>query len=128
MGSEKIMVVDDHREYLELLSIHLKSLGWDVIPASNGREALEKVRSIKPNLIVLDMDMPEMDGFEVARSLKEDPNYRDIPILAATALAMPRDRERCLTAGCNDYISKPFTQRDLENHLTRLLSENSSPG
>jgi len=122
MSLEKIMVVDDQREYLKWLSHYLKSLGWEVIPINNGIEALEKVRSVKPNLILLDMSMPEMDGFEVARCLKEDPNYRDIPILAATALAMPKDRERCLAAGCNDYISKPFTPEDLAEHITRLLA------
>ena len=127
MASEKIMVVDDHRQYLELVGIHLKSLGWEVIPASNGREALEKARTIRPSLIVLDMEMPEMDGFEVARYLKEDPNCWDIPVLAATALAMPKDRERCLAAGCIDYISKPFTPQDLQARVTRLLSASSPP-
>jgi len=119
------MVVDDQKQYLELLTAHLNSLGWEVIPASNGREALEKVRRIRPSMIVLDMQMPEMDGFDVARSLKEDPNCRDIPVLAATALAMPKDRKRCLAAGCNAYISKPFTLHDLKEHVTLLLSRST---
>ena len=122
MSSLKVLLVDDHKENLELLARHLKSLGWEVSLASNGREALEKVRTSKPNIIVLDMIMPEMNGFELARSLKDDPNYRDIPILAATALSRPGDRERCLAAGCNDYVVKPFTSQDLEEHLSSLLS------
>jgi CheY-like chemotaxis protein len=121
MSSEIIMLVDDDKQCLELLTTHLKSLGWEVISASNGKELLEKVRRVRPSLIVLDMEMPEMDGFDVVRSLKEDPNYRDIPVLAATALDMPEDRERCLAAGCNDYISKPFTLQELKEHITFLL-------
>jgi CheY-like chemotaxis protein len=121
MSSLKILLVDDHRENLEFLSGHLKSLGWDVSLASNGREALEKVRTSKPNIIVLDMIMPEMDGFALARFLKDHADYRDIPILAATALSKPGDRDRCLAAGCNDYVAKPFTSQDLEKRLSSLL-------
>jgi CheY-like chemotaxis protein len=121
MSSLKILLVDDHRENLELLARHLKSLGWEVSLASNGREALAKVKTSKPNIIVLDMIMPEMDGFEVARFLKDNPDYCDIPILAATALSRPGDRDRCLAAGCNDYVTKPFTSQDLEKRLSSLL-------
>ena len=121
MGSEKLLVVDDHKDSLELLKTQLKYLGWEVIPASNGREALEKVKSIQPALVVLDMQMPEIDGFQVARVLKSDPTWQRIPILAATALAMPGDRERCLEAGCDDYLAKPFTHRELQEHITRLF-------
>jgi two-component system, cell cycle response regulator DivK len=125
MSSETIMLVDDDKRCLELLTTHLKSLGWEVIPASNGRELLENVRRVRPSIIVLDMEMPEMNGFDVARSLKDDPNYRDIPVLAATGMFMPEDRERCLAAGCNDYISKPFTVQELKEHITLLLSRSS---
>ena len=127
MSSERILVVDDHRDSLELLKIQLTFLGWEVVPANSGREALEKVRMNQPNLVVLDMLMPEIDGFQVARVLKSDPDWKRIPILAATALAMPGDRERCLAAGCDDYLSKPFTHRELKEHLTRLLAATGSP-
>jgi CheY-like chemotaxis protein len=123
MAPEKILLVDDHKESLELLGDHLRSLGWEVIAASGGREALEKVRSFRPTLVVLDMEMPEINGFEVARSLREDPDYRDIPILAITALSRPYDRQRCLAAGCNDFLSKPFAPQDLEEHLARFLTD-----
>ncbi|MGH7830792.1 MAG: response regulator, partial [Candidatus Binatia bacterium] len=127
MASEKILLVDDHKESLEWLGDHLKSLGWDVIAANGGREALEKVRRTKPNLILLDMEMPEINGFEVARSLREDPDYRDIPILAVTALSRRYDRERCLAAGCNDFLSKPFTPQALQRHLANFLPVSGSP-
>jgi CheY-like chemotaxis protein len=122
MSSERILVVDDHRDSLELLKTQLKFLGWEVVPANNGREALEKLEGDPPGLVVLDMQMPEIDGFEVARRLKNHPAWHRIPILAATALAMPGDRERCLAAGCDDYLAKPFTHRELKEHLTRLLA------
>lgn len=123
MNSRKILLVDDHRENLELIGRDLESLGWEVIIANNGREALEKVKANRPLAIVLDMVMPEMDGFEVVKSLKKDPSYRDIPVLAATALTRPGDRDRCLAAGCNDYVAKPFTSEVLRDHLASLLSE-----
>jgi CheY-like chemotaxis protein len=127
MSSERILVVEDNRDSLELLKTQLKFLGWEVVPASSGREALEKVRTNQPDLVVLDMLMPEIDGFQVARMLKSDPDWKRIPILAATALAMPGDRERCLAAGCDDYLSKPFTHRELKEHLKRLLAATGSP-
>lgn len=122
MTPEKILLVDDHKESLEWLGDHLKSLGWEVIAANGGREALEQVRRTKPNLILLDMEMPEINGFEVARSLRRDPDYQDIPILAITALSRQHDRERCFAAGCNDFLSKPFTPQDLEERLAMFLS------
>ena len=121
MTLQKILVVEDHRDLLELLQLQLKFLGWESISAGNGLEALEKLKDARPAVILLDMGMPKMNGFELARHLKNDPDYRDIPILAVTGLAMPGDRERCLAAGCDDYIAKPLTHRDLQKYLTRLL-------
>jgi CheY-like chemotaxis protein len=117
VNTRKILIVDDEVEILERLSHLLTGSGWNVITATNGREALKQVRSGKPDAIVLDMIMPEMDGFEVARALKSDPIYRTIPILAATTLYGRGDRERCLAAGCDDYVAKPFTVEQLEQRL-----------
>jgi len=68
------------------------------------------------------MMMPEMDGFQVARCVKENPDYQNIRVVAATSLCSPGDRDRCLAAGCDDYMAKPFTSQDLEEHLASLLS------
>ena len=127
MSLEKILVVEDNMDNLELLQLQLKFLGWDSVPARSGDEALEKLENLVPGLILVDMVMPHMDGFELARSLKKNPKYRDVPILAVTALAMPGDRERCLRAGCDGYISKPFTHRDLEKLLSHLLLGHACP-
>ena len=120
--SKKNILADDHGGILHWLIIHFESLGWDAIPARSGREVLEKIRINRPALIVLDMEMGEVEGFEVARFLKKHPNYRRIPILAATALTSPKDRDRCYGAGCDDFIAKPFTFDDLKQHVNRLLS------
>jgi CheY-like chemotaxis protein len=123
MNGQKILIVDDEVKILERLSRLLRASGWNVITASNGREALEKAMSGRPDAIVLDMIMPEMDGFQVARSLKSHFDYRSIPILAATSLASRADRERCLAAGCDDYIAKPFTAEQLQQRLNVLTND-----
>jgi two-component system cell cycle response regulator DivK len=121
MNMRTILIVDDEMKSRELLSRVLVGSGWDVITANNGRDALEKIKVCRPHIIVLDMTMPEMDGFEVARSLKSNPEYRTIPILAATGLCSWGDRQRCLAAGCDDYVAKPFTVQQLQQHLVSLL-------
>lgn len=121
MNMRTILIVDDEMKSRELLTRVLGGSGWEVITANNGRDALEKIKISRPHVIVLDMTMPEMDGFEVARSLKSNPEYRTIPILAATGLCGWRDRQRCLAAGCDDYVAKPFTVQQLQQHLVSLL-------
>src|SRR2546425_219463 len=122
MGPDKILVVDDQPEFLELLALQLGLIGWEAISAGSGREALEKLRDFRPAVVLLDMWMPGMRGLELARLLKNDPDRRGIPILALSAFAMDRDRQQCLEAGCDDYISKPFTIQELEERVLRLLS------
>jgi CheY-like chemotaxis protein len=119
-GAE-ILVVDDHEEILNFMTQALTMLGWSVISSSNARDALEKLSYIRPSLILMDMRMPEMDGFELTRILKNDPAYRDILIFAVTALDTPANRKLCLEAGCDDFISKPFRVPNLHNRMMRLL-------
>jgi CheY-like chemotaxis protein len=117
VNPRKILIVDDEVEILKRLSRLLRDSGWHVITANNGQQALQKVRRGRPDAILLDMMMPDMDGFEVARTLKSDPSYRVIPIVAATSLYGRAERERCLAAGCDDYVAKPFTIEQLEQRL-----------
>lgn len=116
-----VLVVDDEVEIRERLKDLLECSGWGVITACNGRDALEKIKVSRPHAIVLDMTMPEVDGFEVARALKRDPEFQAIPILAATGLRSRGDRERCLAAGCDDYVAKPFTLLQLQQRLLSLV-------
>jgi len=125
MNMRTILIVDDEMKSRELLSQLLRCSGWDVITANDGRDALGKIKISRPHVIVLDMTMPEMDGFEVTRSLKSNPEYQTIPILAATGLCSWGDRQRCLAAGCDDYVAKPFTLGELQQHLASLLPGDS---
>ncbi|HYY25137.1 MAG TPA: response regulator [Candidatus Udaeobacter sp.] len=119
----EILVVDDHEEFLHFMMQILTMLGWSVISSSTAQDALDKLSYIRPSLILLDMRMPEMDGFELTRILKNDPAYRDILIFAVTGLDTPANRKLCLEAGCDDFISKPFRVPDLHNRMMRLLSK-----
>lgn len=126
MPSQKILIVDNEAQIREWLSHLLTASGWNVVTAINGKDALEKVKTSRPDAIVLDMVMPEMDGFQVARSLKSHPDYRNIPIVAATSLSSRAERERCLAAGCDDHLAKPFKPKQLEQRLYDLLEQQFS--
>jgi CheY-like chemotaxis protein len=119
-GAE-ILVVDDHEEFLHFMTQALTDLGWSVISSSNAGDVLNKLCYIRPRLILMDMRMPEMDGFELTRILKNDPAYRDVLIFAVTAMDTPATRKLCLKAGCDDFISKPFRVPNLHNRMMRLL-------
>ncbi|MBI4529440.1 MAG: response regulator [Deltaproteobacteria bacterium] len=121
-GSKPALIVEDNLDHLQLLQMELKSFGWDSIAAVDGREALEKVREREPRFILLDLMIPQISGIEVLRILKSDPTYRKIPILVVTALAAADIREKCLSAGCDDFLLKPFTRQDLETRLRRIVS------
>ena len=104
----RILVVDDLPLNLEYLQEELQTLGYDVITAADGEEALRKVSSAGPDLVLLDLSMPGMDGLEVLRTLREDPDYRGLPIVLLTARKELDDRVKGLDAGADDYITKPF--------------------
>ena len=122
MAPKKVLVVDDYRPLLEFLGTVLALLGWDAILAGSAWEALNKLEYGLPNVILLDMRMAGMNGFEVAGILKKHPVYRKIPILAASAYPGHLARVRSLTAGCDDFISKPFAISALQTRLARLVS------
>ena len=117
----KVLVVEDCRDLRELLYKGLALLGWDVVLARSGQEALNKLRCDSPGVILLDMRMPHINGYELARILKAHPVYRKIPILAASGYSGRLSREQCLAVGCADFITKPFAFSELETRLTDLL-------
>ena len=99
--------------------------GWAVCgEAADGLEAIEKAKQLRPDIVLMDISMPHMDGLEAIRRLREDPRFGSVPIVALTALAMPGDRERCLEAGATEYLSKPV---DLKS-LVRMLHGLMGPG
>jgi len=106
---KKILVVEDNEDTREILLYRLKSMGeYEVLLASNGKEALEIATRSKPDLIIMDLKMPVMDGWEATKALRETNWGKDLPVIALTAQAMERDEEKALSAGCSDYIAKPI--------------------
>jgi DNA-binding response OmpR family regulator len=116
-----ILVVDDEPEAVELLEFNLRQAGYTVTTAVDGAEALKKTRAQPPNLIVLDLMLPEMDGLEVCKILRRDPATAAIPILMLTAKAAEIDRVLGLELGAEDYVTKPFSPRELVLRIKRIL-------
>ena len=118
----KVLIVEDHPGMRDLLSRIVERMGYVPISASNGEEGIQKAIAEKPSLILLDMIMAVMDGLEVARRLRANPETKEIPILATTALSRPDDLNACLEAGCNAYILKPFGVRDIQRKIREMLA------
>ena len=119
--NSKILVVDDEPEAVELLEFNLKKAGFDVLTATDGAQALKKARSVLPNLIVLDLMLPEIDGLEVCKMLRRDPATTRIPVIMLTAKAAEVDRIVGLEIGADDYVTKPFSPRELVLRVNKVL-------
>jgi DNA-binding response OmpR family regulator len=118
---KKILVVDDDADAVELLSFNLKKAGYAIGTALDGVEALKKARSLAPDLILLDLMLPELDGFAVCEILRRDVTTASIPILMLTALSSELGRVAGLGAGANEYIPKPFSPKTLLLRIEKLL-------
>jgi len=123
----KIMVVDDEPDALELIEFNLKQAGYDVVTAGDGAAALKKARSASPDLVILDIMLPEIDGFEVCKLLRRDPATAAIPILMLTARAAEIDRVLGLELGGDDYVTKPFSPRELVLRVKKILERAAAP-
>ena len=117
----KILVVDDEPDAVELVEFNLKSAGYEVVTAADGSEALKKARSHSPDLIVLDLMLPEVDGVEVCKILRRDPATSGIRVIMLTAKAAEIDRVLGLELGADDYVTKPFSPRELVLRVKNLL-------
>jgi two-component system phosphate regulon response regulator PhoB len=117
----KILVVDDEPEAVELLEFNLKQAGYVVSTAGDGADALKRARSQTPDMIVLDVMLPEMDGFEICKSLRLDSSTAKIPIIMLTAKAAEIDRVLGLELGADDYLTKPFSPRELLLRIKKIL-------
>src|SRR6185369_2607955 len=119
--SKKILVVDDDVELIELVCFNLRKAGYAIGTAFNGVDALRKARSIRPDLILLDLMLPELDGFAVCEILRRDAATASVPILMLTALSSELSRLSGLDSGANDYMAKPFSPKLLVARVERLL-------
>ncbi len=117
----KILLVEDHEELWDFLSRRLRRHGFDVVLAHDGQQALDQATAETPDIILLDMDLPIMDGWTVTRILHSDPVRAAIPIIALTAHAMAGDRAKALAAGCDDYHAKPVNFPNLLTQIDEAL-------
>ena len=118
----RILLVEDNELNRDMLRRRLSHRGYDVILAVNGRQGIETARSAKPDLVLMDLSLPEIDGWQAARILKSDEATRNIPVVALTAHAMLGDHEKALEAGCDDYATKPIDLPVLIAMIERLTS------
>ena len=117
----KVLVVDDNQQNLELLQAYLEDVDCQAIPARDGLEALEIVAKEPPDLILLDVMMPKMSGFEVCKRIKNDPKTTDIPVIMVTALNEFGDIERAIDSGTDDFLSKPVNKLELLTRIKTML-------
>jgi DNA-binding response OmpR family regulator len=126
MAPATVLVVDDDPVILKLLEVNFEMEGFQVVRASDGAEGLERAREVHPDIVVLDVMMPRMTGYEVAKALREDDSTAHIPIIFVTARAQSSDVERGMELGVDDYITKPFDPLDLIDRVNTLLARASA--
>jgi two-component system cell cycle response regulator DivK len=118
---KKILVVDDNQDSRELVMKILGNKNYHLLEAYDGEDALNKIIAEKPDLVLMDISMPKIDGYEVTRRLKTMEDYKDITVIALTAHAMKGDREKALAAGCKGYITKPINIREFSEQIKQYL-------
>ena len=123
---KKILVVEDNEMNRDMVGRRLKRRGYDVVVAVDGQEGIDMAHSEDPDLILMDMSLPVLNGWEATRQLKQDERTRTIPIIALTAHAMASDRESAIEAGCDDYDTKPLEFSRLITKIHALLPEDSA--
>lgn len=123
MNKKRILVVDDEMDLVETLRFSLELEGYEVLTSYNGEEALHLARNNQPDLILLDVMLPKMDGYKVCRLLKFDARYKHIPILMLTAKAQEKDRITGQETGADEYITKPFEMEDLMKKIRKYLGQ-----
>ncbi|MGQ9573752.1 MAG: response regulator [Thermoguttaceae bacterium] len=121
MSKSRILIADDNATNVELLEVYLSDMDCETATAVDGRDTLNKVAEFRPDLILLDIMMPKLSGFEVCKKLKSDPATRNIMILMVTALNEPGDIERAVLAGCDDFLSKPIHKVELLKRVENML-------
>ena len=126
MTVSKILLVEDNEMNRDMLSRRLKKKGYEVAIAVDGQQGVDMASTENPDLILLDMSLPVMDGWEAAKRLKSDPATQQVPIIALTAHAMAGDREKSLEAGCDDYDTKPVDLKSLLDSLEGVMFVNDS--
>jgi two-component system cell cycle response regulator DivK len=121
--SKTILYIEDNPQNMRLVKKMLRVGGYDMLEASDGISGVNKAQSERPDLILMDINLPDIDGIEATRRLKADPEMAHVPIIALTANAMHGDRERFLNAGCDGYLAKPVTKNELLNMVAHFVEQ-----
>ena len=119
--SKPILVVEDNPDNMYVLDHLLTRKGYTVVQAINGEEALQQIEAVNPALVLMDMQMPGLNGYATVQALRRQARFADLMVIAVTASSMPGDRERALQAGCTDYIAKPINPRELLQIVAQYL-------
>jgi two-component system cell cycle response regulator DivK len=123
MPKALILIIEDNQDNYDMVRYFLQSEDYEVIGAPDGREGMRRARADKPDLILLDLTLPEVDGWTLAHQLKTDPETQGIIVVALTAHALPGDRKRALDAGCDGYITKPIDLDDFNREVQEYLAK-----
>jgi CheY-like chemotaxis protein len=123
----KVLLIEDNERNRYLATFLLENSGFEVVPAADGKSGIELAGSIGPQLILLDIQLPAMDGYEVARELRSNPSLAETPIVAVTSYAMVGDREKALGAGCNGYLEKPINPETFVEQVSAFLRPGHAP-
>ena len=121
MSKRRILVVEDNMDNYELVRFILERAGYDVFLAVNGRDGVDAARLQQPDMILMDLGMPEMDGWSAAEKIKSDPSTRLIPLYALSAYTLPNDRKRALDAGCDGYLTKPIHMQSFLDAINEVF-------
>ena len=124
----KVLVCDDERHIVRLIQVNLERQGYNVVTAFDGKEGLEKIRSEKPNLVVLDVMMPYMDGFEVLKTIRREPETENLPVIMLTAKAQDKDVFDGYHYGADMYLTKPFNPMELVTFVKRIAQGQDDSG
>jgi two-component system cell cycle response regulator DivK len=121
--NKKILIVEDNEMNLDMLARRLSRAGFDVVSARTGVGIVERVRQDKPDLVLMDLGLPDVDGFAATAAIRAEPDLQGLPIVALTAHALTTDRERALAVGCDDFATKPVELQGLLERMRRLLEK-----
>ena len=128
MTAQRILVVEDNERNLKLIRDVLQFAGYEIVEATSGEQGVALAQDCEPDLVLMDLQLPQMDGTEALRLLRESPRTRGVPVVAVTAFAMREDRERAFGAGFDGYLQKPISIRALPEQVRGFLAGKGSPG
>jgi two-component system, cell cycle response regulator DivK len=127
MNATRVLVVEDNERNLKLVRDVLQYAGYDIIEASTGEEGVELAQSLSPDVILMDLQLPDIDGMEALRRIRKSPATADVPVIAVTAFAMRNDRARAFDAGFDGYLEKPLSVRELPAQVQQFLTARRTP-